>query len=89
MNLNLDPKHYNLNSRLRLAKVSDSHIAILKKRKSRIIMKDGRQLVEQVNQIKSVNPALEVSIMISGPICSKTKNMLQEQGIGIIVSAED
>ncbi len=52
-------------------------------------MKDGRQLVEQVNQIKSVNPALEVSIMISGPICSKTKNMLQEQGIGIIVSAED
>ena len=40
----LDPKKYNLNSRVLIEEKSPGHIAIVVKRKSRVIMKDGVRL---------------------------------------------
>lgn len=83
----LNPLDYNLGSRVKLIEISENHIGILKQRKSRIIMKDGRQIVEIANHILSTNPKIDISLIISGPICSKTKKHLSDSNVGIIVQS--
>ncbi len=81
----LNPLDYNLSKRIKIVEISNKHLGILKQRKSRIIMKDGLQIMEIVNKIKSVNSKLDVSLIISGPLCGKTKNFLVENEIDLIV----
>ena len=47
-------------------------------------MKDAKQLLEQATFIKSINTGLNVSIIVSGPVCSKTTFFLAENNIKII-----
>ena len=81
----ISPKTYNLSLRTILREIEENHIAIVKKIKSRIIMKDGLKILEQINQIKSINQQLKVSLIISGPICSKTKDLLNKANVDLIV----
>ena len=83
----ISPKTYNLSSRTILREIEENHIAIVKKIKSRIIMKDGLKILEQINQIKSINQQLKVSLIISGPICGKTKDLLNKANVDLIVEA--
>ena len=65
--------------------LSENEIAIVKKRKSRIIVKDGMQIIEQTNAIKKIKPEVKISIIISGNnICSKTVKLLSQNNIIII-----
>jgi len=81
----LNPKDYNLGSRVVLLQLSENEIAIVKKRKSRIIVKDGKQIIEQANEILKVAPKTKISIIISGDnICSKTVKLLVDNNIKII-----
>ena len=57
----LDPKKYNLNSRVLIEEKSPGHIAIVVKRKSRVIMKDGGRLLEQAKAIQKTTPNIKVS----------------------------
>jgi hypothetical protein len=47
-------------------------------------MKDGRQIMEIARAIKEKRPEVEITLIISGPICSKTSSYLHEQGIKIV-----
>ena len=76
--------NFGLSKRVQIAKLEDNHFAIVKKIKSRIILKDGYRILEQAEIIKSSNPEIRISLIITGPICSKTIKLLQENGIGII-----
>ena len=49
----LSPKDYGLNSKVKLIQ-SDDHIGIVIDRKSRIIMKDGIRILDQVKKIKKI-----------------------------------
>lgn len=80
----IDPKVYGLPSRTELRLIDNGRIAIVKKRKSRIIMKDGFKIEEQARQIKSTSPDIEISIIVSGPVCSKTLAFLEENQIEVI-----
>jgi hypothetical protein len=80
----LDSKTFGLNSRVVLQKISDNTIAIVKKRKTRIIMKDANQILEQANNIKKTNPKLKVVLIVSGPVCSKTIKLLSDNNIEVI-----
>ena len=80
----IDPSIYGLPNKVVLTKINKNHIAIVKKRKSRIIMNDGKIILIQVNKIKKKEPDLNISLIISGPICSKTVNFLNSQNINII-----
>lgn len=84
MDMYLDPSIYKLHSRVILKTLAQNHIALVKKRKTRIIMKDGLQILEQIAQIKQKQPDLKVSLLISGPICNKTIQLLTEHKIEII-----
>ncbi len=80
----LNPQDFGLNKRIKLIQISENNIGIVKKRKSRIIMKDGVLLADIASQIKASSPKSNVSILISGPICSKTIKFLNDYSITVL-----
>tara|TARA_Y100001970_G_C13954000_1_gene709703 strand:+ start:537 stop:791 length:255 start_codon:yes stop_codon:yes gene_type:complete len=79
---NLNPKKFNLSSKIKLKK-DEKGIFIILERKSRIIMKDGRRLLGIVKKIKEIEPNERISVLSSAPICSKTKYFLFQNGVCI------
>ena len=80
--IRLDPKTFNLNSRVIIEEEKNT-LTLVVNRKSRIIMKDGRRLLDQVRQIKNFSKK-PVSIFTTAPVCSKTKGFLNNNGVEII-----
>jgi len=81
----IDPLDYGLPKRIKIVEISHNHLGILKQRKSRIIMKDGMQIMDIVNQIRDVKPKFKISLIISGPLCSKTRKYLNDNRVGVIL----
>lgn len=82
--LKIDPKKYGLSSRTELRQKGEAGIIILINRKSRIIMKDGKSILEKAGKIKEAAPEMTVAVETTAPVCSKTEIFLQENGIGLI-----
>ena len=74
---------FNLSKRIQLVELENNTIGIIKKRKSRIIMKDGAKILEIARKIWTIDPSLKIALIISGPICSKTRKFLGENNITI------
>jgi len=79
----LDPKTYGLSSRDKLIKISENHFALVIERKSRIIMADGRRILEKVKKVHEKAPGVKISLQTNAPVCSKTSAFLREKGIEI------
>ena len=77
----IDPKQFGLNSRTLLVEKKNT-IAIVVDRKSRIIMKDGKRILDQANAIQNIEKK-PVALLTSAPVCSKTKTFLLENDIAI------
>ena len=75
----IDSEQFGLNSRTTLAHHKDG-IAIVVDRKSRVIMKDGKRIIDQASIIrkKTKKPIL---LLTSAPVCSKTKLFLAQNNI--------
>ena len=84
----VDPKQLGLPPRTVLEQVDARTIAIVIDRKSRIIMADGRKILDKALKIKKTQPAVSVALKTSAPICSKTIRFLDDHGIAVI-SLED
>ena len=80
----IDPKKFGLSPRMAIGQLSQNRFVIIKDRKSRIIMKDGNQIFEQVNLIKDKEPKAKISLATNAPACGKTIVFLQERGIDIL-----
>ena len=80
--MNLDPKKYGLNARTVLIENEQKEIIIVINRKSRIIMKDGRKILEKARKIQQQENKT-ISVSTGAPVCSKTKQYLQKNGIEI------
>ena len=52
--------------------------------KSRIIQKDAAKIVAIADQLKSVTPAVEVTLICTRNICSKSLALLESKGIGVL-----
>jgi hypothetical protein len=83
MSTNLDPKKFGLPPRTDLVKEEDGSIWLVIDRKSRIIMADGRRILEKINKIKALEPKTKIGLMTSAPVCGKTTLFLGEQGVEI------
>ena len=81
MSRTLDPKEFSLHPKTVLEEISKDHIAIVISRKSRIIMADGRKILEKAEKIKEIKPRAKVSLKTTTPVCSKTIVFLKEKGI--------
>ena len=79
----ISPNQFGLSSRTILQEDGES-IIIVNKRKSRIIMKDSKQILDIANKIRIQEPNKEIKLLISGPICSKSIKFLKENNIDII-----
>jgi len=78
----LNSKEYGLNTRT-VVGLFDNSIVLIKDRKSRIIMKDGRQILEQVDSIKKYKIDTQVGLATNAPICSKTTKFFKENEIEV------
>ena len=80
----IDPKKFGLSLRTVFGKPSKNHFVIIKNRKSRIIMKDGNQILEQTKLIQDNEQKVKISLVTNAPVCSKTTAFLMKNGIDIL-----
>ena len=83
--MELNPEAYKLPARTKLRAIDENHIGIVKLIKSRIIQKDAVRIVEMSKQIKEGYPDLEVSLICTSNICTKSLALLQREGISVII----
>ena len=79
----VNPSDLGLSSRTKVAVDSGGAHYIIKNIKSRIIMKDGKKILEAANKIKT-DIKTAVFFATTAPVCSKTKMYLKENKIEII-----
>jgi len=82
--MNLSPKDFGLPPRTVLEEIDKNKIAIVINRKSRIIMADGRKILDKVKIIQKAQPGTSVVLKTTAPVCSKTTRLLEEEGVGLI-----
>lgn len=77
------PNYYGLSSKIQLKELDNNRVGIYKVIKSRIIQKDALKIAAIAAQIKSVDPALEVTLICNRNICSKSIALLEREGVTI------
>ena len=79
----IDSSTLGLSKRTQVAVGKDRNHYIIKNIKSRIIMKDGKKIVETAITIKNQTNK-QVFLATTAPICSKTKTYLESKNIQIV-----
>jgi len=79
----IDPKLLGLPPQTTIEEIKPDRIAIVINRKSRIIMADGRKILDKAAKIKKAKPGATVLLKTTAPVCSKTQEFLEEQGIEV------
>lgn len=83
--MNFDPSLSQIAGRTKIYKDGDHTYVIDKRRRSRLIMADGRKILQISKKIIDHDTNATVKVLISGPICTKTKDYLYSQNIDILV----
>ena len=81
----VDPKIFGLHHATRLEQAGEKQFIIVINRKSRIIMQDGRKILAKAARIAAKVPGATVSLRTNAPVCSKTKALLAENQVELIV----
>ena len=79
----VDPKAFNLSSRTNIQENDRNEVYFIINRKSRIIMKDGIRIFNQIQKVKEKRRDSRFFLKTSAPICSKTKKYLNQRNIEI------
>jgi hypothetical protein len=82
----LDPTDYGLPKHIILEEYNGG-IALVVKRKSRIVMADGRRIVSMVSILRIQAGDRNIVLKTTAPVCSKTIQFLAEYGIAVIPCA--
>lgn len=78
-----NPSYYGLPSRVQLEEIGPGRLGIRRIIKSRIIRKDAAKIVDMAKQIKSVTPGLEITLICTHNICSKSLALLKEEAVEV------
>lgn len=89
MNETIDPKTFGLHHTTRIEKGDGNRFTLVMNRKSRIIMKDGHQILSRSERIKAAESGAVVTVRTTAPVCSKTRAFLAENGITIIEDSSE
>ncbi len=82
--MKMNPKEFGLTARTVLDQLDETTVAIVIDRKSRIGMADGKKILEKVQKIKKVQPAMIIALKTTAPVCSKTQQFLEGEGVRLI-----
>jgi len=77
----IDPKRFGLHPTTQLEQSGKKQFTLVIDRKSRIIMKDGKNILAKAARIKEVVPGAVVYLRTTAPLCSKTKALLAENNV--------
>lgn len=80
----IDPQKYGLHTRTLIEEIDQQTIALVMHRKSRIIMSDGRKILEKILKMKSYDPDKLFVLKTSAPVCSKTQTYLEKEGVEVL-----
>jgi hypothetical protein len=80
----LDPKSLGLPAKTIVEEVNKETLALVIKRKSRIIMADGIEILSKTTQIKAAKPNMDVILKTTTPVCSKTLQLFENNGLEVI-----
>jgi hypothetical protein len=80
----INPEEFGLPRKTLIEEVGKHHLAIVINRKSRVIMSDGKKILEKAEKIRKLQPNIIVSLRISAPLCRKTRTFLEEHGIDVV-----
>ena len=80
----INPKKYNLSSRIILKENPKGQMFLIIDRKSRIVMKDGNRILEIIQKIQAKEKNKRPTVLTNAPVCSKTREFLNENKIEII-----
>ena len=78
-----NPICYGLSARVQLEIIAENHLALRKVIKSRIIQKDAAKIVSIAIQLKSVTPGVQVTLICTHNICSKSIALLEKESIKV------
>ena len=81
---NIDPKTFGLPAKTIIEELGKNHYALVVDRKSRVIMADGKKLLEKAEKITAFEPGKKISLRSTAPVCSKTSRFLADHGIELI-----
>jgi hypothetical protein len=84
MTIYIDPKALGLQARTTVEEIDSNTLAIVIKRKSRIIMADGKKILAKVAKIKTARPGINVILKTSTPICSKTLKLFESERLEVL-----
>jgi len=84
MSNTIDPKQFGLPPKTIIEKLADNHYVLVVDRKSRVIMADGKKLLEKAEKIKVVEPGTKISLRSTASVCTKTIRFLADQGIDLL-----
>jgi len=84
MSNTIDPKQFGLPPKTIIEKLADNHYVLVVDRKSRVIMADGKKLLEKAEKIKVVEPGTKISLRSTASVCTKTIQFLADQGIDLL-----
>ena len=79
-----DAKDFGLPARTVLEQTDKNTIALIIDRKSRIVMADGKKILEKAKKIKEVQPSVTVVLKTTAPVCSKTIRLLEGENIQLM-----
>ena len=82
--MTLSAKEFGLPTKTVLEQIDENTIAIVIDRKSRIIMADGKKILAKTKKIKAFQPLCTIVLKTSAPICSKTIQFFEIEGIRLI-----
>ena len=78
---NIDPQRFGLHHTTRLEQSGEKQFTLVIDRKSRIIMKDGKNILAKAARIHEKIPGAAVRLRTTAPVCSKTRQLLEEHNV--------
>lgn len=80
----LDPKEFGLPKRTCIIQDEKDRILIVLDRKSRVVMKDAKNILDKANKIKKIQPNAAIVLQTTAPVCSKSFRFLNDHQIDVI-----
>lgn len=82
--MKVKPEEFGLPAKTNLEMAGEGTVAIVIARKNKIILADGKRVVEKAQTIKRAQPQMSVVLKTTAKLCGDVRRYLQWEGIDVI-----
>ena len=80
----VDPQLFGLHHTTVIEQSGENRFVLVINRKSRIIMADGKKILQKAARIIEKVPEARISLKTTAPVCSKTQTLLRENNVELM-----